>query len=295
MSIIAALRPRADALIQTIILLRKRAVFGRRAAFIAVIALLLASIASWHSLDLSLAAVDWRPLLYSAALVPVLITLTASEYQLVARTNGIKVPLRDALLTTIVGSVANLLPIPGTAAVRVGDLVSREGSAGRAVGSTLAAGLLWIAWALLLAGAALLIREQSLAGSLFAGLGIALLAVSAVMVRNPALLVTWLTLGSLVEIATILVGSLRLWLAFDALGLTAPLIGVLVLVAANAISSTIGIVPGGLGLREAVAAALAPLVDIDPAAAVLTVALTRVIGLALQAPAALLLTRSKSP
>nr|WP_271562666.1 lysylphosphatidylglycerol synthase domain-containing protein [Congregibacter sp.] len=270
-------------------MLRRKAKGGKILVVVAALLLVIASVVSWRSLGISFGSIYWPALLASAGLVPALIYLTALEYQLIANVNRLTVPIRHAVIVTVVGSIANLLPIPGTSAVRIGDILRRDGNPADAMRATLAAGLLWIGWALILAGFALTLADFSVS-LLFLAVGIFFLGASGILINKESLKL-WLSRGSAIEVATILVAGGRLMLVFLALDLDAPVVGILVLVAANAIASMVGIVPGGLGLREAVAALLAPLVGIEPAAAVLAVTLARVLGLCLQAPIALVLGR----
>lgn len=244
---------------------------------------------AWSRLELTASDIGWEELLISAALVPGSVLLTAFEYRLIASVSGPDVPLRDAVVVTVVGSIANLLPLPGAAGVRINDLTARSSSVGRATGTTAAAGVLWLGWALVLSGTALLV-----AGRVLIGVG---------MVLGGGLLVWgsgelshriargsrrhWLSRGSAIELSSLIVDTIRIYLVFAALGVDVTILQSAALVASGAIASTVGIVPGGLGLRELTAALFAPLVGIAPTIAVLVVAISRALGLLVQAPVAL--------
>lgn len=266
---------------------------SHRKTVVAVAALVLtvAAVASWITLDISLAEIAWFPLLVSSLLVPGSIAATALEYRLIARMNGISVPFNDAIVVTVVGSVANLMPLPGAAAVRVGDILARRGEARRALSSTIGAGLLWLGWALLVAGAALISSSQGIAGGVFLIGGLGGLVLSVFLIGGWSSAGVWLSHGSLIAIFSLAVGAARLLLVFASLGVDAELLGSLVLVSAGAISSSVGIVPGGLGVREGIAALLGPLVGISSAAAIIAVSVMRVLGLLFQTPIALSVAR----
>lgn len=261
-------------------------------AVIAVI-LLAAAAFSWWRLGLSIAAINWPALVLSAALVPLSVVLTAWEYGLVAFVNRIRVGFRDLVAVTVVGAVANLLPLPGAAAVRLNDLIARRGKASGAIGATGAAGSLWLGWSLVVAGVALLIADQPWLGVLLAIGGSVLVFLSWVLVKTTAGTAgsTWLLKGSSIELASLAVGVARIWLTFTALGIDVTIVQAGVLVVSGAIASTVSIVPGGLGIRELIAGLLAPLVGVAATAAVLAVAVARVVGLLVQAPIALLITQ----
>lgn len=257
------------------------------------VALIAASVFSWWRLELGLADINWLALFLSAALVPASVLLTAFEYRLIASVNRVHVSLRSAVGVTVAGAVANLLPLPGAVMVRLHDLTARRGRASGAIRATAAAGGLWLGWSLTLAGLALLASDHVWLSGIFAVAGIALIAVSWILVRADARAYgsRWIARGSFIQIGSLAVGILRIWLTFAALGTEVTIVQAGVLVASGAIASTIGIVPGGLGIRELIAGVLAPLVGIATSAAILAVTVTRAVGLLMQAPVALSLTR----
>ncbi|MEN8239367.1 MAG: hypothetical protein ABFR53_09220 [Actinomycetota bacterium] len=255
-------------------------------------------IVSWNTLGLSLQTVNWFFIALSALLVPVSLLLTAAEYRLVGAANGVEVAWGNATMITIIGSVANLLPLPGAAAVRVNDLIARDATPSHATRATVGIGVLWLGWALVLSGGGLLMADSWIIGLALFAAGTATVVTSWLIAppRTPDGFGgwQWFTTGSILELTALVVGSLRIWLTLLALGTTATLLQSVGLVAAGAISSSIGIVPGGLGVRELIAGLLAPLVGLEIAAAILTVAVVRMVGLAIQAPIALMIARTQS-
>jgi hypothetical protein len=263
-------------------------------AFLAL-ALVVAAIISWQRLGLSLEGVGWLLLLGAAALVPVSVLLTALEYALIARANGIRVSIRDALGVTVLGSVANLLPLPGAAMVRLNDLTARYGTVKGAVGVTAAAGFLWLGWALAFAGLAAVVAGSIVVGAVFAVTGAILGLTSRWLVSGVTIdgRRGWIRRGSAIEVGSLVVGTARIWLTLVALGVPATIVQAGMLVASGAIASTVGIVPGGLGIRELIAGLLAPVVELAPVAAILAVTVARVTGLVVQAPIALAISRAR--
>jgi len=233
-----------------------------------------------------------RPLPLLALLlvcVPVQQVLNAAEFAVMARYGGRRVGWRPALEVSMHTSAANLLPLPGGALTRVAAL--------RGLGLPLGRGTVLVAigfgvWG----GIAFAVSGAWLAGDgAWAGFG--LLAAAVVLLGSSA--VTSLRLnGDLllfvrllaVRFATILLEAVRMALALNALGTAIGLDRASIFVIASFLGSLVSMAPAGLGVREAVVAALAPLVGVDPGAGFLAAALNRAAGLVgLAAVAALLL------
>jgi uncharacterized membrane protein YbhN (UPF0104 family) len=82
----------------------------------------------------------------------------------------------------------------------------------------------------------------------------------------------------LLEGVAILITAGRLALAFSALGEVVSIGSSVVLALSGVVASAVGIFPAGLGLREWLAAVLAPIVNVEPASAFLASALDRIVG-----------------
>ncbi|MGA9595737.1 MAG: hypothetical protein WBV06_06255 [Acidimicrobiia bacterium] len=262
---------------------------------IAGVALIVVAIVSWQALHLSPSDLRWGALVASGILVPVSVGLTAAEYRLVAAASGVGANWTESLRITVLGTLANLLPLPGAAALRVNDLVSRAAGARRAAAATIGIGVLWLAWALIVSGLALCFAGSIAVGMAMVVAGLAAMAAAVLIGPRRAARHSrgfWLAMGSGIEIASLATGVARILLTMAALGLDPTVIQAVGLVAAGAIASTVGIVPGGLGVRELVAGVLAPLVGLEVAAAIVTVAIVRVVGLVFSAPIAVLVMRT---
>jgi hypothetical protein len=100
----------------------------------------------------------------------------------------------------------------------------------------------------------------------------------------------------LVRIGLIVLDAARTFFAFEAIGAYANFGQTSVLTVSTVLAAAVAIVPSGLGLREGLAAFMAPFVNLQPAATFLATSLSRIIGLAVVTVLTLLLTlRRKTP
>lgn len=240
---------------------------------------------SIHSMQISWQAVDWRPLVALVGLaIPLAILFHGLEFQLCAMAVRRTITLRRAIGVTSLGTVANLLPLPASVALRAKAL-SDAGASLKDVGAILglAAGL----WAFL----ALMVTALSLPAS---ALTIGLLGMGGVGTAVCAGILcgrsgSALTLG-LITIRVAMIGVFigRILLCFSIFDLEAGLADASVLSGAGILGNAAAIVPAGLGISELAGAALATLRDGSAAAAFLALTLNRVLGLAIHGVAVLL-------
>lgn len=249
---------------------------------------------AFASLDVSLADVRWAPLLV-AALVGVPLTLLTStlEYTTSARMLGHRSPLVPALRLTVVSTAANLLPLPGAFLVRVHGLRSMGSGYGKALGSTAVVGIVWIGVSAVLAGALLVPAGSLIAAAALLVVGVPLLGLAHVWLRRSVSDVAERRriagILVLVEVLAVLMNAGRLVLILIGLNVDASLNQTLVLAVSSSLAAAAGILPGGFGLRELIAAALAPLVGLPAAAGFVAPAINRVMGIVILAPVTLAL------
>ena len=223
-------------------------------------------------------------------LAPLTTLLNGLEYVQVARLVGQRPPLRPALQVAVLGTAANLLPVPGAVLVRV-DALRRGGSTvGRSTAASVCAALLWASAAGLVAGLALFGAHRGLGAVLLLGavvLGFAGRATG----RRVAGRRHGLGGLALVELGTVVVGALRLMVIGAGLGGGVGFGQAAGLGLASIGAAAAGVFPGGLGLRETLSAGLAPILDLPAAVGAVAATFDRLLGLPVVIGAALLLSR----
>lgn len=218
--------------------------------------------------------------------IPVLNTL---EYMLMGRWVDVDVKLRDALSVTVVASAANLAPLPGAAMVRAKALLGRGTDAADAGRVLAGLGMGWVAVAVLVAGTAVAAAGRLRLAGAAAALGIAGIAALPVLLPPASRTAGNVLRCVLLEVAAVLLQALRLAVILIGLGYEGRVVQTLVLPAAGALGNAAGMVPGGLGLRELLAGAFSPLVDLPAAEGIVAAATDRVLSLLVLAVAALLM------
>lgn len=225
--------------------------------------------------------INWLPLVVLVAgVVPATVAWNALEYGFSARVLGLHVPMRESLRISVLSSAANLLPVPGAAMVRSRALNQLGERYGRAVGSTALVGLAWLATTLAITGAVILAAGHTLFGSLSLAAGLVGLAAMAVWIPTgfkidrTGRLVTILIA---IESGFVILMGARMWLILSALGFE-RLDAAMALSLVAVVSTASGFFPGGLGLREALAGAVGPVVGLPATVGIVAAAADRTAG-----------------
>jgi uncharacterized membrane protein YbhN (UPF0104 family) len=210
--------------------------------------------------------------------VPVALLLNTAEYRCIARSVEIELPWRESFVTATAASLANMLPIPGAAAVRTAAMVRRGGSLLRAGEVNALAAIVWVA----IAG---MLVASSFGDRLGSGFAVAALIVgcAAALVLSSIRLASisnWaiVTEMSLIEAAKVAVSGARLYLAFRVIDSPISVGDSMAIGASHALASIAGFFPAGLGLREALAGGLATMVHVDAETAVAATIVDRLAG-----------------
>jgi hypothetical protein len=258
------------------------------------------AVAGWRALP-----ADQRHLNPLAALVVVVLLAPATtilnglEYAGAARLVGQHPRLRSSVRVAVLGTAANLLPLPGAVLVRVEAM--RRGGAGvkRSTAASAAAAMLWASAAAALAGAALVVGRPAIGAGLVALALVAGLAGTLAGMRvagrsdvmRPEVAVLRLFA---IELGSVTVGAVRLVVIGAGLGGGIGFGQAAGLGLANIMAAAAGVFPGGLGLREALSALLAPILDLPAAVGAVAASFDRLLGLPIVVVAALALARRDS-
>lgn len=245
---------------------------------VALLAFVVTAVVAFRSLPEGLDVRLWPLVLSAVAVTPLSTAANAAEFAATAKVLGAPVGAREALRVAVLSSAANLLPVPGAVAVRT-HWLRRAGGYRRSFAVTAGAGICWLGTAVFAAGVADAIVNTRAAALAPIAIGLAIVGASAVMIRRSAADADawWLVLAS--EVAQVAVGAARLALAVAALGVPVSIAQGLGLAVAPVAASAFGVLPGGLGLREAIAASIAALVDLPAAVGGAAAAVDRILGL----------------
>lgn len=254
-----------------------------------------ASVWAWNSSGLSTSDINWVPLAVAFLVAaPASLILKALEFRVAAGVAGQHPSRRRSLDVAVVSSAANLLPLPGSLLVTVRSLSEDGSTYGKAIAASAVPGLAWLGITGLVGGVAIGIEGTLWLAVVVVAAGIGAMTGATVLFNSTAPTEGRARLGAtilIVEAGWLAVSAVRLGLAVSALGVSIEPTQAVALSVAGALTVAIGFFPGGLGVREALIAALAPLIGLPFDTGVLLGSLDRVVWLAFLALAALMLTR----
>ena len=226
--------------------------------------------------------IRWELIVIAALVcVPVIVILNALEFRLMARFANHHPPMLEIVQVTVLGSAANLLPMPGAVMVRLANLRKAGVRVTSGLNLTAIIGLAWLGTSLVLGGAVQLLSHLAFALAALA-IGIALLAIGAIMLARTLDTGTRMA-GALellaIECGFIVMQALRLFLIAAALRFHVSYAQTMTLVIATVAAAAIGFLPSGLGAREGIAAVLAPIVGFPAAVGLVITAVDRLVSL----------------
>lgn len=231
---------------------------------------------SLDAANIGLGGIAWHWLLGAVVLGFGGVFLNGIELSASSAAIGRRFPASEAIHLSSVGILSNLLPVPASAIVRGGALVAKGATIAESGTILLYVGLLRLAVAGMFTGAAL--HSGSLGLPIIAASALASAVLVAMIARIggiPAAIALFaLRAGMLAIVAA------QLLLCFWALGANATILDAALHSIAPVVGSAVGIVPGGLGVSEAIGAGLAVLAATSPAMAFAALALTRLAGYA---------------
>lgn len=244
----------------------------RRRILLALATILFAGGFAWSlsAANIGLGGIAWLWLVASVLLGFAGIVLNGLELSLCASSVGKRFAPLEATRVSSLGMLSNLLPIPASALVRGGGLIAKGASIAESGRILLYVGLLRLAVAGAITGAALLSMPVVAASVLASVILVALIARSGGIGPAIGLL--------LLRVAMLGVVTVRLLLCFWALGAAAGLYDAALHAIAPVVGSAVGLVPGGIGVSESIGAALAMVVSQSPAIAFAALAFNRLGG-----------------
>jgi uncharacterized membrane protein YbhN (UPF0104 family) len=213
--------------------------------------------------------------------VPVIVALNALEFRLMAHFAQHHPPMLEIVQITVLGSAANLLPMPGAVMVRLANLRKAGVRVTRGLNLTAIIGLAWLGTACVLGGVVQLWAHTAFALAALA-IGSVLLAIGALMLTralDPGTRVAGALELFTIECAFILMQALRLFLIAAALRFDVSYAQTTTLAIATVAAAAIGFLPSGLGAREGIAAVLAPIVGFPAAVGLVITAVDRLVSL----------------
>ncbi|MBI1391158.1 MAG: hypothetical protein GC152_00320 [Alphaproteobacteria bacterium] len=257
---------------------RRRPAVRRGAYALAAIGFVGGLVASIHARPSLVQGLDLRFALAAFAIYsPAIMMLNAFAMRAAAAAAGADIAIGPAARLAILANAANQLPLPGGAAVRVSAYCDAGATFASATRMTFVYGVIWLAMGLIVAAiCAARLDAYSLALSL-AVASAALLVVGARLASRQSSTRTEVVKSIVYGLISAISYVGGLWLAVGALGGATPIDALGVVAVAGVIGSAASIAPGGLGVREASAAAIAILVGMDPALAFSATALLHLI------------------
>jgi hypothetical protein len=212
--------------------------------------------------------------------VPLAFTANVFEYRVMGRMLGHRFPAVEAMRVSATASVANLLPIPGSALVRLRAARQAGSGYGDVIRASAIIGLAFTSTTGIAGGAMLLVANASWLGAalLIGGIVLAGIAIPASRAAHGATTPLIIALFG-AELLSVSAAAFRMSLCLLAFDADVSLDAAVALVVADVAAAAIGFLPGGLGIRELLSAAIAPTVGLAASVGVLAAAADRVCGL----------------
>jgi hypothetical protein len=258
--------------------------------FLALLVFVGGALFSVRAIDLDPSDVDITSLLFLALiLTPASLIYGALSMMLMAKGAGVAINFPTAWRISCFAQLAEFLPLPGGAIVRGVGMMQHGTNARDAASHVIINALLWIGLSAIAGGLAL---------AIFSTLGWLLCMVG--LICSLACL-AWLwhqsdgkiaTMALLLRLVGLLLAGIRIKVSFLAIGVAIPLIAAYPFAFAAILGSASALAPGGLGISETLASAIATMTPTVPAAAFLAVGLNRLVGLVVSGVASGILSLS---
>lgn len=221
--------------------------------------------------------------------VPITILINAYEFRLMARAAGKEVGVVSAAKVTIVGTAANLLPIPGGVAARIGGLKLLGVNFKSSASISLLMALAWIGMALVAGGVSFAALGMQALALCFVTAGLAIIFAAMLPIRRSGASTRIVAGLILIKAVLVLTDGARMYVAVTALGGSVGVVGALMFAGASVAGSAFTLVPAGLGVREVVSAGIGTIIGVPPQIAFMAALVNRLAGLVIVLPVTLIL------
>ncbi|MBW2543205.1 MAG: flippase-like domain-containing protein [Deltaproteobacteria bacterium] len=222
--------------------------------------------------------IRWIPIvIVIGALAPLTLLCNALGLRASAQLVKKSKELRSALNVSTSATIANQLPLPAAFMMRVAAIKSTDTSLAESIKATLFVSLIWLACTLFAAAVAgYALGATAIAIILALPAIIALVYANHRLKQKPGRLFGKI---ALLGMALSAVDTFRVYACFCAMGIDVGLLECLYLTASSAFANAATFIPGGVGIREYLAAGLATATDIPPSQALLAATMNRITGL----------------
>ncbi|WP_260483666.1 hypothetical protein [Sphingomicrobium flavum] len=188
---------------------------------------------------------------------------------------GKHMPMRNAVELTLMGSAANLLPIPGAILSKIGGLKAHGVEGAKIAKVLVLTALIWGALSFLWAGGAAILLDAPLVGAIFLAIAGAMGLVTLLLHRGgegrrPLLNIT------AVRLLNLPLDAVRFIVLMAIAGVSLNFVEASIFSISGFVATSSMIFPAGLGIYEATVALLSQLVSVEPAVAFLVAVIGRI-------------------
>jgi hypothetical protein len=207
---------------------------------------------------------------------PLGMVITAADFHVMARISGFSVGFWAAIRISLYSNAANMLPIPGSLAVRMGALKVHGATLRRSGGLIILFTLIWGGIAFCYSAAWLAMQAPLELSKGLGLIGLAVLAGCALFAYRLRVPPSLFLAAALCRFSLVVAESFALMMAMHSVGVMAEYHQTAILVIASFLSS---VVPAGIGVRETIIAILSPIAGIDPGTGFLAATASRIAGM----------------
>jgi hypothetical protein len=228
----------------------------------------LLAVLAYRSVGEALRSANWL-LVVIAASTGTLISqfLNSLEFREIGRASGTEFTVVESVRISLIGSAANLLPVPGSVAVRLHAIKASGSSLGRGAAASVGVGGYFVSVTLLIAGLVTALTRGGWPAVVATVIGAAGSVISATVLIKAGCSDAAIHFRVVViEAALIAVGGIRITLVLVGLVFDVDLSQGVGLTVAGALTTAVGFFPAGLGLRELLVAGISPIVGIAASA-----------------------------